>query len=34
VIEVESEARDPQAMEDVIERLESAGFHVERASLD
>ncbi|HZB69831.1 MAG TPA: threonine ammonia-lyase [Sphingomicrobium sp.] len=34
VIEVESEARDPKAMEDVIERLESAGFHVERASLD
>ena len=34
VIEVESEARDPQAMEDVIRRLESAGFHVERASLD
>ena len=34
VIEVESEARDPQAMEEVIERLESAGFHVERASLD
>ncbi len=34
VIEVESEARDPQAMEDVISRLESAGFHVERASLD
>ncbi|MBA3510320.1 threonine ammonia-lyase [Sphingomonas sp.] len=34
VIEVESEARDPRAMEDVIERLESAGFHVERASLD
>jgi threonine dehydratase len=34
VIEVESEARDPQAMEDVIARLESAGFHVERASLD
>jgi threonine dehydratase len=34
VIEVESEARDAQAMEDVIKRLESAGFHVERASLD
>src|SRR3990170_3210115 len=34
VIEVESEARDPKAMDDVIERLESAGFHVERASLD
>ncbi len=34
VIEVEGEARDPQAMEDVIQRLETAGFHVERASLD
>jgi len=34
VIEVESEARDPQAMEDVIGKLEAAGFHVERASLD
>ena len=34
VIEVESEARDPRAMEDVIGKLEAAGFHVERASLD
>ena len=34
VIEVESEARDPRAIEEVVERLESAGFHVERASLD
>jgi threonine dehydratase len=34
VIEVESEARDPQAIDEVVERLESAGFHVERASLD
>jgi threonine dehydratase len=34
VIEVESEARDARAMEDVIGKLESAGFHVERASLD
>jgi threonine dehydratase len=34
VIEVEGEARDPQAMEEVIQRLETAGFDVERASLD
>jgi len=34
VIEVECEARDPAAMEDVVARLEAAGFHVERASLD
>jgi threonine dehydratase len=34
VIEVEGEARDPQAIDEVIEMLESAGFHVERASLD
>ncbi|MGI8611352.1 MAG: threonine ammonia-lyase [Sphingomicrobium sp.] len=34
VIEVECEARDPQAIDEVVERLESAGFHVERASLD
>ena len=34
VIEVESEAKDARAMEDVIGKLESAGFHVERASLD
>ncbi|MES2327856.1 MAG: threonine ammonia-lyase [Pseudomonadota bacterium] len=34
MIEVECEARDPQSMEDVVARLEAAGFHVERASLD
>jgi threonine dehydratase len=34
VIEVECEARDPQAVDDVVNRLEKAGFHVERASLD
>jgi len=34
VIEVECEARDPQAIDDVVKRLESAGFQVERASLD
>jgi threonine dehydratase len=34
VIEVECEARDAQAVEDVVQRLESAGFRVERASLD
>ncbi|HET9459564.1 MAG TPA: threonine ammonia-lyase [Sphingomicrobium sp.] len=34
VIEVECEARDPRAIDEVIERLEVAGFHVERASLD
>src|SRR5215210_4852362 len=34
VIEVECEARDPQAIEDVVARLEAAGFRVERASLD
>ena len=34
VIEVECEARDPQAIDDVVNRLEKAGFHVERASLD
>jgi threonine dehydratase len=34
VIEVECEARDPQAIDDVVKRLESAGFRVERASLD
>jgi threonine dehydratase len=34
VIEVECEARDPQAVDDVVKRLESAGFRVERASLD
>jgi threonine dehydratase len=34
MIEVECEARDPQSMEDVVARLEAAGFQVERASLD
>jgi threonine dehydratase len=34
VIEVECEARDPEAIDDVVKRLESAGFRVERASLD
>jgi len=34
VIEVECEAKDPQAIDAVVAKLESAGFHVERASLD
>ena len=34
VIEVECEARDPAAIDDVVKRLESAGFEVERALLD
>ena len=34
VIEVECEARDAQAIETLVARLEAAGFHVERASLD
>ena len=34
VIEVECEARDPAAIDDVVARLEAAGFSVERASLD
>ena len=34
MIEVECEARDPQAIDDVVARLEAAGFTVERASLD
>src|SRR5437868_958613 len=34
VIEVECEARDAQSIDDVVARLEAAGFHVERASLD
>ena len=34
MIEVECEARDPQAIDDVVGRLEAAGFRVERASLD
>jgi threonine dehydratase len=34
VIEVECEARDPQTIDDVVARLEAAGFRVERAQLD
>jgi threonine dehydratase len=34
VIEVECEARDPQTIDDVVARLEGAGFRVERAQLD
>ena len=34
VIEVECEARDPESIDDVVRRLEAAGFEVERASLD
>jgi threonine dehydratase len=34
MIEVECEARDPAAIDDVVKRLEAAGFRVERASLD
>ena len=34
VIEVECEARDAQAVDTLVKRLEAAGFHVERAELD
>jgi threonine dehydratase len=34
LIEVECEARDAQAIDDVVARLEGAGFQVERAQLD
>jgi threonine dehydratase len=34
MIEVECEARDPQSIDDVVSRLEAAGFRVQRASLD
>ena len=34
VIEVECEARDAAAIDDVVRRLEEGGFHVERALLD
>ena len=34
MIELECEARDPQAIDDVVARLEAAGFRVERALLD
>ena len=34
MIEVECEARDPESIDDVVTRLEAAGFRVERALLD
>ena len=34
MIEVECEARDPESIDDVVKRLEAAGFRVERAQLD
>jgi threonine dehydratase len=34
MIEVECEARDPESIDDVVDRLEAAGFRVERALLD
>jgi threonine dehydratase len=34
MIEVECEARDPQAIDALIQMLESKGFHVERAPVD
>ena len=34
LIEVECEARDAEAIDRLVERLEAAGFHVERAVLD
>ena len=34
MIEVECEARDPESIDDVVGRLEAAGFRVERALLD
>ncbi|MEO5973533.1 MAG: threonine ammonia-lyase [Sphingomicrobium sp.] len=34
VIEVECEARDAQAIDGLVARLEGVGFHVDRASLD
>jgi threonine dehydratase len=34
MIEVECEARDPQSIDDVVVRVEAAGFRVERAQLD
>ena len=34
VIEVECEARDAAAIDRLVDRLEAAGFHVERAALD
>jgi threonine dehydratase len=34
VIEVECEARDARAIDTLVQHLEGAGFHVERAELD
>ena len=34
MIEVECEAKDAQAIDDVVAKLEAAGFQVERALLD
>jgi len=34
MIEVECEARDPASIDDVVQRLETAGFRVDRAQLD
>jgi len=34
MIKVECEARDPESIDDVVKRLEAAGFRVERAQLD
>ena len=34
IIEVECEAKDPETIDQVVTRLEAAGFRVERASLD
>ena len=34
MIEVECEAKDPESIDDVVARLEAAGFRVERAHLD
>ena len=34
VIEVECEAKDPSAIDEVVKKLEAVGFEVERASLD
>jgi hypothetical protein len=34
MIEVECEARDAASIDDVVARLEAAGFKVQRASLD
>jgi hypothetical protein len=34
MIEVECEAKDAKSIDDVVARLEAAGFRVERAQLD